>query len=54
MDDAGEVIGDVSITIGYLTPLEARLWECTLFENGRVVHEKRLVNEYSKHYTHSS
>lgn len=54
MDDVGEVIGDVNITIGYLTPLEARLWERTLFENERVVHEKRQVNEYCKHYTHSS
>lgn len=54
MDDVGEIIGDVSITIGYLTPLEARLWERTLFENERIVHEKRLVNEYCKHYTQSS
>ena len=53
VDHVGETIGDVSITIGYLTPLEARLWEHTLFEDERVVHEKRLVNEYCKHYTHT-
>lgn len=53
VDNMEEIIGDVSITIGYLTLLEARLWEHTLFEDERVMHEKRLVNEYCKHYTHS-
>lgn len=53
MDDVGETIGDVSITTGYLTSLEAKLWEHTLFEDERVMYEKRLVNEYCKHYTHS-
>lgn len=50
----GEIIGEVSVTVGYLTLLEARLWAHTLFEDERVMHEKRLVNEYCKHYTHST